>query len=100
MKSWILALALVATACHSTETSKAHAEPAVEVSGIIEVVPLQFASADQLANELRSVIDGQKSKRSLRVVADARTNSLILSGPREDIAQLLELVKKLDVKPS
>ncbi len=102
MKTWIPVLALVTVACRSTDSSSSRADAAQQatpdVSTAVEVVPLKFAVADQLASELRSVIDGQKSRRSMRVVADARTNSIIVSGPREDIAQLLELVAKLDVK--
>jgi len=102
MKKSFLVLALAAAGCHAPQTSKASADVAIEkdaeARATIEVVPLKYASADQIAMELRSVLEGLKSRRSMRVVADSRTNSIIVTGPREDLAQVLALIEKLDVK--
>ena len=81
MKKSILVLALAAAGCHAPQSSNARADVAIEKDAeagtTLEVVPLKYASADQIAMEMRSVVDVFKSRRAMRVVADSRTNSII-----------------------
>jgi type II secretory pathway component GspD/PulD (secretin) len=115
MKVLLLAAGLVLTACaadRSTpgrapgsapgasgapgapETANApDAAPSNEAFSV-EIVPLQFASADELA-ELLGRID--LSKPRTRVVPEHRTNSLLLQGPRDGIDRARELIRALDV---
>lgn len=64
----------------------------------LEVVPLKYASAKQLAQTItilqRSSIKGAASKN--RVAADVRTNSLLLSGDKSSRQQVRKIIRKLD----
>ena len=64
----------------------------------LEVVPLKFASAKDLAQTIqiiqKSSIKGAKSKN--RVSADVRTNSLLLSGDKSSRQQVRKIIAKLD----
>jgi type II secretory pathway component GspD/PulD (secretin) len=54
----------------------------------IEVVPLTYARAGELAYTLSLV-----AAPSVRVVPYYPTNSLIISGPRKSVEQLINLIK-------
>ena len=71
--------------------------PAVAQPGAIQVVPLQYASAMELEKVLAKAL-GSSRQHGLRIVADARTNSLVLTADSEAaLAPVLELIAKLDV---
>jgi len=77
---------------------KAEQTPVRAADVQLEVVTLEHAVADQLSRELTEVLEARRSGPPVIVVADARTNSLILKGSREDLAKVMALVAKLDVK--
>jgi len=58
-----------------------------------EVVALRFASADDLARRLR---DAAGAQSSLRVMADPRTNALVLSGPEDEVQRARGIAARLD----
>lgn len=64
----------------------------------LEVVPLKFASAKDLAQTIqtlqKSSIKGAKSKN--KISADVRTNSLLLSGDKSSRQQVRKIIAKLD----
>ena len=64
----------------------------------LEVVPLRYASAKNLATTIqtlqKSSIKGASSKN--KVAADERTNSLLLSGDKSSRQQVRKIIKKLD----
>ena len=64
----------------------------------LEVVPLKFASAKDLAKTIqtlqKSSIKGARSKN--KISADARTNSLLLSGDKSSRQQVRKIIAKLD----
>ena len=64
----------------------------------LEVVPLKYASAKELAQTItilqRSSIKGAASKN--RIAADVRTNSLLLSGDKSSRQQVRKIIAKLD----
>ena len=64
----------------------------------LEVVPLKYASAKELAQTItilqRSSIKGAASKN--RIAADVRTNSLLLSGDKSSRQQVRKIIRKLD----
>jgi len=64
----------------------------------LEVVPLKFASAKDLAQTIqtlqKSSIKGARSKN--KISADARTNSLLLSGDKSSRQQVRKIIAKLD----
>jgi general secretion pathway protein D len=63
----------------------------------LDVVTLRFAPADELARRLREALaGGPEAARGLRVVADARTNALVLSGPPEEVRRARQIVGRLD----
>lgn len=92
----LVALTFLFNACAHTQ----HAEPAprAEPAGGMQVVALQWAAAPELERELNQVLGGAKH-RGLKVVADPRTNSLIVvAESQEDLARALELIARLDVR--
>ncbi len=85
----------------------------VDVEGIQEkltVVPLRFAAARMMAEELTGVIGGQQGQgrrvarpgaaqgAPFKVTADERTNSLIIVADLPKTQEVLALVEKLDVE--
>ena len=64
----------------------------------LEVVPLQYASAKDLARTIqtlqKSSIKGAASKN--KIAADDRTNSLLLSGDKSSRQQVRKIIAKLD----
>ncbi|RPH29619.1 type II secretion system protein GspD [Buttiauxella warmboldiae] len=67
-----------------------------------DVIPLRNASADDLANVLKSLYQpgGQQAAQlpaaSARITADTRTNSIIVSGPLNARQRIRQLVARLD----
>ncbi len=64
----------------------------------LEVIPLKFASAKDLAQTIRTLqkssIKGARSKN--KISADVRTNSLLLSGDKSSRQQVRKIIAKLD----
>ncbi len=64
----------------------------------LEVIPLRFASAKDLAQTIqtlqKSSIKGAVSKN--KISADVRTNSLLLSGDKSSRQQVRKIIEKLD----
>ena len=60
-----------------------------------EVVTLRFASADELAAQLREALGNEAG--GMRIVPEARTNTLLLAGPPADVRRARALVDRLDV---
>ncbi len=64
-----------------------------------ETLALRSAPADELAKRLRETLVGDPATASFRVVAEPRTNSLVLSGPPDQIARARAIAQRLDVAP-
>jgi type II secretory pathway component GspD/PulD (secretin) len=65
---------------------------------VMQVVPLKFALADELSKVIVQAL-GSSHRKGFRVVADARTNSLVLTAENEaDLASALDLISKLDIE--
>jgi type II secretory pathway component GspD/PulD (secretin) len=125
MRSLLLILLLLAS-CDSmprrvsqTETSDRREARDPES---IQVVPLRYAVADELAKTLNDLFDASaraaenrvdkqggcvlrlpgaplpKPEPTTRVLADARTNSLVIRASAEDLPRILELVARLDTE--
>ena len=64
----------------------------------IEVIALQHASAGDLANMLGSLArnGGEGGAPSAQIVADSRTNSILLSGPNQARLRMRALIAHLD----
>ncbi len=71
-------------------------------AGETRIFPLKVADAQQLtdviANAVVTVDERGRAKKSLAVTADARTNSLIVTGPAGDIQAAARLIEQLDRK--
>ncbi|WP_123402246.1 type II secretion system secretin GspD [Inmirania thermothiophila] len=66
----------------------------------VEVVRLAHADAPELARVLAALVRSQgKEAAPVQVVADERTNSLLLSGPQGERLRLRALVAHLDTPP-
>jgi type II secretory pathway component GspD/PulD (secretin) len=99
--SIVLALTLPLTfACQTAPASEPVATRTLEAPSF-EVVPLQHAESRELAGTLsnlfRTVVlpDGD---RQVKIVADPRTNSLLVMAPAEHMELVKELVARLDVE--
>ncbi|MCK6447467.1 MAG: hypothetical protein L6Q99_13840 [Planctomycetes bacterium] len=92
-----LLVAACATGANSTPGSQASASrSSAAVPGeTTEVLPLQFAAAQDLAATLNAL---ELSDPPTRVLADTRTNSLIVQGPKVGLTRVHDLVSQLDVK--
>ncbi len=80
---------------------------AIDVKGVgeeISVVPLEYATAGPLAKSLNTVFERRAMKRKgsadeqtvTKIVADERTNSLIVVASEDDAARIRKLVELLD----
>jgi hypothetical protein len=59
-----------------------------------------FALKHALASEMAGGITSLFNKKALRIAVDRRTNSIIASGPRDDLAILEAVLLRLDEQPS
>ena len=96
----VLCLVVLSGGCASTR--KVDVAPGAAQAMRMEVVPLQFAAAQELAAVLVRWNDGNANAATrVSVIADVRTNSLILSCPKEQsesFERTLELIARLDVE--
>ena len=95
MKTIALLLLGCLSACTSPETREVPVEPSTRAGEgqPFRMIPLQFAAAHEVVGEL------QRLWPETRVVADARTNSVLLACTTEaELQQLSELVAQLDVQ--
>lgn len=91
MKTALLACALVLAACTT---------PPVEQDGrdaSHEVIVLEFADAEELATALSELVE-DAGGGDIQILANADTNSLLLSAADEQMAQLKTLIAHLDVE--
>ncbi|HBI7533658.1 TPA: type II secretion system ATPase GspE [Escherichia coli] len=71
-----------------------------------QIIHLEYASAEDLAEILNQLISESHGKSqmpallSAKIVADKRTNSLIISGPEKARQRITSLLKTLDVEES
>jgi general secretion pathway protein D len=70
-------------------------------SGEIEIVPLQYASAADLVRVLTALRQqnrkaGQQNAAQLTLVADERTNSILIGGERAERIQMRAIISHLD----
>ena len=94
----LVLLLLLSSGCASTEEGEPAPAPAVAQPGAMQVVPLKFASAAELEKVLVKAL-GASRQFGLRIVADLRTNSLVLTAESEaGLAPALELIAALDVE--
>ncbi len=71
----------------------------------VEVIPLEFAYADELAPKLTAALEekaqqaarpGAPSAKAFKIVADERTNSLIVTAGSQQLEEIRALIKDLD----
>lgn len=102
MKSLVL-LACVLASCVSEPRSRESAAPVDATAGSVlefQMVPLEYASAQELAPNLNQLVraDARTRASGAQVLVDARTNSLLVQAPREEMPRLLEVIRRLDVR--
>lgn len=95
-------LLIVLASCASDSGGRSKTEPVVPASTdesmAMEVVPLQYAAAQELAVALSNLLYEAGQVAPARIVADPRTNSLIVRASSEDLPRILELIRRLDQK--
>ena len=88
---WLLCAGLLGSACQSPLPEAGRAR-AAESSTVLKVIPLKYARAAEIADGLKGML------RSTRIVADERTNSLIVAFHEEsELAQIERAVAQLDI---
>jgi len=66
-------------------------------SGNFEIITLKYADAADLARVVQNLDDAARGKKGdIRVIADERTNSLIVAGPDFRLLQVKAIAKNLD----
>ena len=87
-----LLVALLLSACRSSAPAPAETH--------FEMIPLQYASAPEVADQLSSLVARDAVRTGGRPIAvfqaDARTNSLLVSATAEEMKVVRELVAGLD----
>ncbi len=72
------------------KSDDASSRPATQV----QVLPLKYANADEVANNLQRLnLDG-----GVTIVADRRSNAVIVQAPREEMERVTELTRTLDTR--
>ncbi|MGN1394530.1 MAG: type II secretion system secretin GspD [Succinivibrionaceae bacterium] len=69
----------------------------------VEIYHLNFASATEVVRVVNTIIKGDKSNNTSallipKIVADERTNSVVISGEPKARVRVIDLVKKLDME--
>jgi hypothetical protein len=98
----VLSFLALASGCASSPQSEPPPEaapaPVPAPPQVMQVVQLKFALADELSKVIVQAL-GSSHRRGFRVVADVRTNSLVLTAENEaDIASALDLISRLDIE--
>jgi type II secretory pathway component GspD/PulD (secretin) len=88
-----LVLAALLAACSTPTRDAPEVRSAAAAGAVLEVVPVQHANASELADVIRRALAAKQQA----VVADVRTNSLILNGTAEEVTTMKGLISKLDV---
>lgn len=85
-------------------TEEQHEKVTAYVSGMdvpvggpasVSIIALQYADAHDVANVLRQL----SQDPSMRVVADERTNSLLIAAPEERVREMQAIAQSLDIDP-
>jgi len=115
--SFVLALLPLFAACNSTNSTATSGSEQLSKDQEFEVIELKYASATETADTIAELLDARPrcaiepsaatSSRSCsrsprdgetRVLADPRTNSLLVTALAVDMVQLKELIAALDVE--
>ncbi|MFH1261913.1 MAG: type II secretion system secretin GspD [Pseudomonadota bacterium] len=77
----------------------------------VEIIPLKFAQADDIADKLTTIFEKEKTTSTRRrsddvaggdaiskIIPDMRTNSLVVMATREGLGRVLDIVGELDRK--
>lgn len=95
---------LIVTDVYSNITRLLRIVDAIDVTGIgkeIAMIPLEYANAEEMVNVVNSIFNTQrKGKRgsdtNITVVADQRTNILVVQASESDVERIRSLVEMLD----
>lgn len=89
-----LGLALMFASCAATGGSTS--DPAELV---VQVVKLQHTNCVDMQSSVSQFVSESGDMPKFRVVSDAKSNAILLSGDRQDVQRVLELIARLDVSP-
>jgi hypothetical protein len=91
---------LVASASLPLRTAEAADEPKnADTAPPLEIhsIPLKYAKASDTAGLLQKLFDTKPAEASIRLAVDESTNTLIIRAPGARIAEILEVIKKVDI---
>jgi hypothetical protein len=101
MKTLVL-LACLLGSCVSQPKERESAPVHADAPSVLEfqMVPLEFASAGELAPTLNQFVRADVRMRAsgTQVLVDPRTNSLLVQAPQAEMPRLLDVIRKLDVR--
>ena len=99
---WILLLALLQCSCATTSKDTTSPAPTVATpaSTAFEVIPLQFAAAQDVARQLKELgfENAGRDKSPSRIVADTRTNSMLVQAEAGDLRRIRDAIARIDVQ--
>ena len=96
---------LIVTDVYSNITRLLRILKAIDVTGIgreITVIPLEFANSGEMVQIVNSLFNGQKaqgrrvSEQDITVVADERTNIVVVQANEADVDRIRSLIRMLD----
>ena len=106
LRSISFALPLV-IACHTTPGPDAEPGSTSEIAPptetevpVFEVIPLEFADAPELQESLQRLVESatEGADSQVKILTDARTNSLLVMAPHDRMVELKKLIALLDVE--
>lgn len=98
-ESLALCLLLVPVACQGPAEDPSNFSAATTTQeNSVEVIMLEYASAEELAQVLNDFVDDAtgSAESTIRIVAEPRGNSLLITAPEKRMAELKELIVMLD----
>ncbi|HUR28855.1 MAG TPA: secretin N-terminal domain-containing protein [Planctomycetota bacterium] len=99
----IAALSLLSSCCalhraHPESTTASSAASATKEEVAYKVIPLRFAAASEMASVLRNSVLKQNGRRAPQIIADDRTNSVVVSCAPDQLSSVEKLIAELDVE--
>ena len=97
----LLPVLLLCVACNTTTTTPAAKAPGAGGDLSIQVVRLENAQTHEVAKVIEETLAGRHAGRGdLKVAVQPEHNALVLSGTTEQIREALNLIARLDSRPS
>ena len=95
---FVLSTVLLLTACSTPEAAGSGPAKTTQSPAQVRVVALKHAVAADVATTLEKLLsEGSSDDGQVRVVPNAASNSLLVTGPEPGVERALSLIEKLDL---